>query len=225
MARRQSKLEELADQLGNQYETETKIITADLASSEGVQLVLDQSKGIDIGLFVASAGFGTSGAFLKSNLEEELDMLQVNCNTVLKMTHHFAQQFASRQKGGIILMGSLVGFQGAPYAAHYSATKAWNQTLAEALSVELKPMGIDVLSAAPGPVNSGFGKRADMQMGNAQKPENIAPSILKALGKKQTVLPGSLTKFLVYSLRTLPRWGKVRVMKLVMSGMTRHQRI
>jgi hypothetical protein len=55
-------------------------------------------------------------------------------------------------------------------------------------------------------------------------PQQVGIPILKALGQKTTVLPGFLTKFLVYSLRTVPRWGKVKIMKLVMGGMTEHQR-
>ena len=51
-------------------------------------------------------------------------------------------------------------------------------------------------------------------------PAQIGVPILKALGRKDTVLPGFLTKFLVYSLRTVPRWGKVRIMKQEMGGMT-----
>jgi short-subunit dehydrogenase len=80
------------------------------------------------------------------------------------------------------------------------------------------------LAAAPGPVKSGFEQRANMKMSMFLTPSQIAIPILKALGKKTTVLPGLLTKFLVYSLRTVPRWGKVRIMGKVMGGMTEHQR-
>jgi hypothetical protein len=55
-------------------------------------------------------------------------------------------------------------------------------------------------------------------------PEQVGVPILKALGRKTTVLPGLLTKLLVYSLRTVPRWGKVKIMEKVMGGMTEHQR-
>ncbi|UPT68195.1 MAG: SDR family NAD(P)-dependent oxidoreductase [Sphingobacteriales bacterium JAD_PAG50586_3] len=121
-------------------------------------------------------------------------------------------------------MSSMVAFQGVPYAAHYAATKAYVQTFAEALAVELKPYGVDVLAAAPGPVKSGFSSRANMKMDLALTPEQVGVPILKALGRKTTVLPGFLTKLLVYSLRTVPRWGKIRIMKMVMGGMTQHQR-
>lgn len=113
----------------------------------------------------------------------------------------------------------MVAFQGVPNAAHYAATKAYVQSLAEALSEELQPFKVAVLAAAPGPVSSGFASRAHMNMGKALTPEEVGVPILKALGKQVTVLPGWLTKLLVYSLMTLPRWGKIKVMKKVMSGM------
>lgn len=121
-------------------------------------------------------------------------------------------------------MSSMVAFQGVPFAANYAATKAYVQSLAEAIARELKPYGVDVLAAAPGPVATGFGQRANMNMDMYLTPEQIAVPILKALGRQTTILPGFLTKFLTYSLRTVPRWAKVRIMEGVMGGMTKHQR-
>ena len=63
-----------------------------------------------------------------------------------------------------------------------------------------------------------------MKMNMALTPAQVGVPILRALGRQSTVLPGFLTKYLVYSLRTVPRWGKVRIMKQVMGDMTAHQR-
>jgi short-subunit dehydrogenase len=115
------------------------------------------------------------------------------------------------------------GFQGMPNAAHYAATKAYVQALAEALYVELSPLGVDVLASAPGPTNSGFAARAGMRMGMALNPSDVAQSTLDALGRKSTVLPGFLSKLLTYALVPLPRWGRVRIMGRVMRGMTKHR--
>lgn len=217
-------LSSLAQELQVANNIQCRVVELDLSKPKSQGQLLEAVGDLDVGLAVLAAGFGTSGEFLNSKLSEELNMLDLNCRVILQQTHHFAQRFQQRGKGGIILFGSLVGFQGTPFAANYAATKAYVQTLAEALHVELKDSGVDVLSAAPGPVNSGFAKRANMQMGAALHPEDVGIPILKALGHRQTVLPGFLTKFLVGSLRMLPRWGKVRVMKLVMGGMTEHQR-
>jgi hypothetical protein len=151
-------------------------------------------------------------------------MLRVNSEALLKLTHYYSQLFSRQKHGGIILLSSIVSFQGVPYAANYAASKAYVQSLGEALAIELKPYGVDVLAAAPAPVVSGFGDRANMEMGKALTPQQIGVPILKALGRRSTVLPGFLSKLLTYSLRTVPRWGKVRIMKIVMGGMTKHQR-
>ena len=225
MARNETRLNEVADKLSQQYPIHCMVIAADLSTDEGVVQVKGMTRDKEIGLLIAAAGFGTSGEFLNADLAAELNMNQVNMNALLSLSHHFAQQFAVNKRGGLILLSSLVGFQGTPYAANYAATKAYVQSLGEALYLELKPHGVDVLAAAPGPVSSGFSTRANMQMGKTLSPETVAIESLSKLGRRGTVLPGFLTKFLVYSLRMLPRWGKVRVMRLVMGGMTKHQRI
>ena len=222
-ARRGPLLEALAAELQSLYDIQVLALEADLSKQEGIEAVTGTAEDKDIGLLVAAAGFGTSGLFIQSPLEEELDMLQVNCTSLMMLTHHFAKKFAERRRGGIILMSSMLGFHGSPFAAHYAATKCYVQSLAEGLSVELRKYGVDVLAAAPGPVHSGFADRANMQMGMAMKLKDIGIPILRALGRKGTVLPGFLTKFLTLSLRMLPRWGKVRMMSIVMGGMTKHQ--
>jgi uncharacterized protein len=215
----------IGKELQARYGIQVLVVASDLSEQAGQTAFMDATHGLAIGLFVASAGYGTSGEFHKSVLAEETTMLRLNCEALLTLTHHYSKLFVGQKRGGIILMSSLVAFQGVPYSANYAATKAYVQTLAEALAVELRPFGVDVLAAAPGPVESGFGQRANMKMDMSLTPAQIGVPILTALGRQSTVLPGFLTKFLTYSLRTVPRWGKVRIMKLVMGGMTRHQRV
>jgi uncharacterized protein len=117
-------------------------------------------------------------------------------------------------------MSSIVGFQGMPNAAHYAATKAYVQTLAEALHFELAPLGIDVLASAPGPTRSGFAERAGMRMNKALQAKDVVLPTLSALGHRPTVLPGLLTKALTFSLWPLPRSKRVMIMGRVMKGMT-----
>jgi short-subunit dehydrogenase len=223
-ARQQDQLQQLADELTQKHGINVIAVPADVSTAEGINSIIETSRFKEVGLLVASAGYGTSGSFLDSSVHSERNMLSVNCDAVLTLVHHFSQVFAAQKRGGIVMLSSLVAFQGVPYSANYAATKAYVQSLAEALHVELKPLGVDVLAAAPGPVNSGFAGRADMKMGNVLNPKDIGVPILRALGRNSTVLPGILSKVLVYSLRTIPRWAKVRAMKVVMGGMTRHQR-
>jgi len=220
-ARRKDVLADLATNLSGVHGLEVRPVACDLGTPEGVALLEDATDGLDAGLLVASAGFGTSGPFLSSALSAELGMIDLNCRAVAALTHSFGNRFVRRGGGGIVLLSSLVAFQGVPRAANYAATKAYVQTFAEGLRQELSGAGVDVLAVAPGPVQSGFGQRANMQMGMAQTPGEVARGALRALGTRGTVRPGFLAQCLELALKPLPRSGRVRVMGLVMGGMTK----
>lgn len=222
IARRRELLETLGNELRESFGIATIPMTADLAQVEAVAAIEARTAELEVGLLVAAAGFGTAGSFLESDPAIEEEMLAVNCRAVLQLSRRYGRRFARQGRGGIILFGSLVGYQGTPRAAHYAATKAYVQTLAEALHVELSPKGVDVLSSAPGPVRSGFGDRARMVMGAAATPETVARATLAALGRSMTVTPGALSKLLTWSLMTAPRSLRVRIMARIMGGMTAH---
>lgn len=222
-ARTEPTLHTLKTNLESKYHIQAKTIAADVGTEKGIQAIIGGTKELKVGLFIAAAGFGTSGKMVNASLKEEVNLVQVNCVGVLKLTHHFSRLFTLQRSGGIILLSSMVAFQGVPYSANYAASKAYIQSLAEGLARELKPCNVHLLAAAPGPVASGFGLRANMKMNISMQPSDIGTSILKALGRKTTVLPGALTKILVYSLKMLPRSAKVRIMEKVMSGFIKHQ--
>jgi len=178
---------------------------------------------LDVGTFVAAAGFGTSGSFIRNEISTELEMIDLNCRAMVALAHCFSRRFADRKRGAIVLMSSLLAFQGVPRASNYAATKAFVQTFAEGLRIELRPCGVDVIASAPGPVRSGFEARANMRLGQAADPSVVASQTLAALGRKATVRPGGLTKLLEAALNPLPRSGRVRIMQAVMGGITRHQ--
>ena len=219
VARRRPLLEELISQLWQRKPIETLVLELDLASEDAPEALVAATRDLDVGLLVCAAGFGSSGSFVDAELGHELEMVRVNCCALMTLSWHFGRRFAARGRGGLVLMSSLVAFQGVPQAAHYSATKAYVQNLAEAMRIELAPRGVDVIASAPGPVHTGFAKRARMNMGLAQQPDRVARATLRALGRRGTVRPGWLSKLLEWSLKSLPRPGRVWMMGKVMSGM------
>ncbi|MEL7368500.1 MAG: SDR family NAD(P)-dependent oxidoreductase [Myxococcota bacterium] len=223
VARREAILGEMANAIRTRSGVEVTLLAADLSQRASVQHVLDATAALDVGLLVAAAGFGTSGDLIDGDLEQELNMVDVNCRALLHMVHAFGRRLRDRGRGGIILMSSLVGFQGVPRAANYAGTKAYVQSLAEGLSHELGPLGVDVIASAPGPVHSGFAARANMRMSSALTPKVVARETLARLGHARVVRPGFMTKFLLLSLSLLPRWMRVRIVGQVMYGMTKHQ--
>jgi uncharacterized protein len=222
VARRREILEHLAADLSHRYHVKTEIVSVDLSENGAPDRLITATQTLEVGLLVAAAGFGTSGEFNSIDVDRELAMIDVNCRAVVALSHHFASRFVAQKHGGLILMSSLVAFQGVPRAATYAATKAFIQSFAEGLRMELAPFGVDVVASAPGPVRSGFEARADMKMGIALDAGAVARETVSALGRKGTVRPGFLSKFLEASLWPLPRQGRVRMMGLIMGGMTKH---
>ena len=221
VARREAKLAEVARECAN-YGVQATPYAADLSDPAAVAATMNACEASDVGLFVAAAGFGASGMFIDNDLDVELNMIDLNCRSLAHMTHGFGGRFARRGRGGIVLMSSLVAFQGVPRAANYAATKAYVQSLAEGIWAELKPLGVSVLASAPGPVKSGFGARAGMAITTGQTPEEVAEGTLNALGRRATVRPGLLAKLLELSLSPLPRSARIFAMGRAMAGMTAH---
>lgn len=221
VARRQDRLDDLANELDVKHGVRCRVIVKDL-SLHGAMAELDnQTQELDIGLVVAAAGFGSIGNLHDQALDSELEMVQVNVCATLEASYLFGRRLAKRGGGGLVLFSSVVAFQGVPGSANYAATKAYVQSLAEALHTEFAPSGVRVIACAPGPVDTGFAARAGMRMGKALTPEQVVSPIWDALeAHHRTVRPGWFSKLLGWSLSTLPRAGRILVLTKVMQGMT-----
>lgn len=223
VARRAERLHALSQELTRRYPIAVRVLPADLASKSSASALLAATADLDVGLLVAAAGFGSSGPALQTHDATEAELVEVNCAAVLQQSLHFGRRLADRRRGGIVLLSSVLAFQGTPYSANYAASKAYIQALAEGLGEELRGAGVDVLSVAPGPIASGFAARAQMQLGQTMTPAVVARVSLAALGKQRTVRPGWLSKVLGWGLSTAPRFLRVRIIGSIMKGMTSQQ--
>jgi uncharacterized protein len=220
VARRGAQLDDLAADLESRHCVRTRVLAVDLASAAGRDTVRDRTADLDVGLLVANAGYGTSGPLHTADSEDERDLLAVNAQAVLDLTQHFAGRLVARGRGGMILLSSIVALQGVAGTANYAASKAYVHTLGEGLHDELRPHGVDVLIAAPGPVASGFGSRAGLNE-TGMVPDEVARATLAALGRRRLVRPGRLSKLLGWSLAVAPRRVRSRILARVIAGFTR----
>lgn len=220
VARRQDRLNTLANTLEAKYKILCPVVNADLSSADQLEGLLQITDKLDIGLLVCNAGFGTAGNFLDAEIENEMNMLSVNCKAVSTLVHHFGQKFKTKGVGGVILLSSIVATQGVARAAHYAATKAYVHTLGEGLQQEWHGSGLDLLIVAPGPVETGFAQRSKMQLGKTVSPEVVAKQSLQALGRQHLVHPGWLAKCMALALSTAPRVLRVKIMSAIMGSMT-----
>lgn len=219
VARREAQLAETAERL-RALGCEVRTIVTDLSTTEGRARVVNETAHIDVGMLVNSAGYGAAGSFLAADPLSAADMIEVNCTAVVALAHAFSERFARRGGGALVFLSSIVAFQGVAQQAVYSATKGFIQTFAEALRLELAPVGIDVLAVAPGPVNTGFARRAGMRAGGASA-QTVARATVRAIGRRGTVRPGLVAAALELGLK-LPRWARSRILSMVIASMVEH---
>jgi uncharacterized protein len=192
----------------------------DLTGPGAVDRLLAEVDARDAGLVVHAAGFGLGGPHADLALADHLEMLDLNCRTTVELTHGLARRYRARGRGGIVLLGSVVGFSGVPWAAHYAATKAFVLTLGEALQSELAGTGVEVTVIAPGPTHSGFGARAGMMITAGASPDQVARGIVARLGRPGVVLPDWFAWMIRWSTVFAPRRLAVAILGRVMGGMT-----
>ncbi len=215
IARRLDKLNELGDQLKQDYRVQVKTVSLDLANLNAVKSSIEELTE-EIGLLVYNAAFSPIGYFKDVPTDQLLQATDVNVKTPLLMVKILAKPMLARKRGGIILMSSLSGLQGSPKIATYSATKAFNTTLAEALWREFKEHNVDVMACIAGAIRTpGYiaSQNGQPDAPGTLNPDEVVKKALQGLGKGPLVVPGFFNRIarLIMS-RILPRKTSISIM-------------
>src|SRR5688572_519480 len=163
VARDATRLATLADEVGAAHGVRTEVLPADLATDEGVAAVEERlSRDAEpVDLLVNNAGFGHRGRFLDVPVTDEVTMLRVHVEAVLRLTTAAVRGMRSRGRGGVVNVASVAAF--CPRGT-YGASKAWVVSFSEAVRQDLAGTGVNVLALCPGFTHSEFHGRAGMDM-------------------------------------------------------------
>jgi short-subunit dehydrogenase len=115
-----------------------------------------RERGIAIDILINNAGHGLQGTFVDGTLDAALAMLQLDVVSLTAVTHVFGQDMRTRGRGKILLVASLLAYQGVEKFAVYAAAKAYVLRLGEGLHRELKRHGVTVTALCPGMSDTGF---------------------------------------------------------------------
>jgi short-subunit dehydrogenase len=212
--RNQLKLTEITDDFQEKFDIYVKIISKDLSKSNSPEEIFTelQQEGIQVDVLVNNVGFGTYGLFNETNLNDELEMLQVNLVCLTHLTKLFLKNMVKQGDGKILNVASSAAFQPGPLMAVYFATKAYVLSFSEALANELQGTGVTVTVMCPGTTQSAFHERTGMadseliKKKNMMDAETVARIGYHALMKGKTiVIPGILNKILAKIVRFIPR--------------------
>jgi short-subunit dehydrogenase len=212
VARREDRLQLLANQIASAGARKPLVIVADLAQPGAARLIGDtlSSHGAEPQYVVNNAGFGLAGLAAARDRNEQLAMIDVNVRALTELSLAFVDSLA-RHRGGLLNVGSMAGFLPGPGMAVYYATKAYVLSFSEALHSELKPRGVRVTVLCPGPVPTEFAERAGVSGGLApglltQSAERVAELGYRGLmAGRRTVIPGLANKLVTVLIRIVPR--------------------
>jgi short-subunit dehydrogenase len=175
-------------------------VQADLATQRGVEHLWERVRGLGrpVDAIAINAGVGVGGPFLETDLAKEINMINLNVTGAVHLAKLVVKDMAQRGEGKILITSSIAAEMPAPFEAVYGATKAFLLSFAEALRNELKDTRITVTALQPGPTDTNFFHRAEMddtKVGADKKddPADVARDGFEALmAGKDHVVAGSL---------------------------------
>ena len=229
VARRKQRLNELARELSAEYGIRAETIASDLSKPASRARIPGRitELGLDVDILVNNAGFATGGAFAKSDPGRELEQVQVLVETVVALTSAFLPQMVERRRGAILNVASTAAMQPLPYAAGYSAAKAYVLTFSEAIHQEVAGQGVTVTALCPGPVDTEFWDVADWQVAGGRSFEKAFPAKVSAPdvaragvegldAGRRVVVPGLPMRAAMLAARYVPHAVKLPVVERVM---------
>lgn len=215
VARREAKLQTLAQELRQGCGVDIKVLATDLSASDGVRKVIKECERLEVGLLVNNAGSELHGSFFYDALERHNQCLQLNVVAVTELAHAFGRRFCEQGRGGIVFVSSLSSM-GVPCLATYSSSKAFVTTLAVTLWEEVMRKGVDVLALEPGFVASEMTLRPGQVEYNygalLMDTEVCVKEALEVLGKKVVYTPGWWYRIAKHLFCLLPRLLGVRLL-------------
>jgi hypothetical protein len=210
VARRRERLDDLANQVGEEYSVAVEVLPLDLSDSKARAKLAHRLRSEPIGGLCNSAGFGTSGVFHELPVDRESEEVTLNALVLMELTHATLPGMVERGAGAVMNIASIAGFQPVPYMAVYSATKAFVQTFSEAVHEELHGTGVSVTCLCPGPVPTEWAEIANAERFSiplAQvSPRDVAEAAIGGmLSGRRTVVPGVVPKVVSTGGRFVPR--------------------
>lgn len=204
VARNKKEMERIKKELN----VNVKIISLDLTKEENVYKLYEETKDDNIDILINNAGFGLFGTFTETNLDRELEMIDLNIKAYHILTKLFLRDFIKKDSGYILNVCSSAGFMAGPRLSTYYATKNYITKLTMAINEELRQAGSNVSISAlcPGPVNTNFNKVAHGEFSIREAdPAYVAKyAIDKMFARKMLIVPTFKMKLTFFASRFAP---------------------
>jgi len=216
VARSASLLENLKSTIENDFKVEVYWLDLDLSELNAPKKLLEfcQNHKIPVSILINNAGYGLFGDFQESDLDKEMNMLDLNIGSLVRLSHLFIPELKKNEKAYILNIASTAAYQTVPQLNAYSASKAFVLSFSRGLSFELKNTSISVTCLSPGSTKTDFMERAEMKnpkiLATAEKlgmnPEDVAKIGLDAMFKGiPEIIPGLINWVGAFLTRLIPK--------------------
>ncbi|MBN1634305.1 MAG: SDR family oxidoreductase [Ignavibacteria bacterium] len=225
VARNKNKLDELKNELENQFGVSVYTIGKDLSSRESARELYEETKkqNIPVEYLINNAGFGDFGMFTDTDWDKEERMINLNIKTLTLLTKLCIRDMAERGSGKIMNVASTAAFQPGPLMAVYCSTKSYVLNFSQAINNEVKSRGVTVTALCPGPTESGFQDASGMKESKIvtklkmPSSKTVAEYGYKAMMKgKPVAIHGFINRMLALSVRFMPRNVVVKVTRILL---------
>lgn len=211
-ARREDRLNALAEELDRLHGAKTLVVAGDLADPDMPRRLFDavQQAELDVALLVNNAGFGQVASIDELDPERDISVVDVNIRALTELTYLFLGPMRERGEGSILNVASVVAFQPVAYMAVYAASKAYVMHFTEGLWAELRGTGVQITALCPGTTETEFFDQAGVSGWLSKHASQTAAKVvrngLKAVEKKRPVVVSGWRNKLLASLhRYFPR--------------------
>ncbi|PLK42484.1 SDR family oxidoreductase [Emticicia sp. TH156] len=190
VARSHKKLDEAVRSLSSAYQIQVIPLAKDLFKRKAAFEVYDfvKSQGIEIDILINDAGQGQYGEFINTDLEREIDIIELNIISLVTLTKLFLIDMVGRKNGKILNLASIASKVPGPFQSVYHGTKAFVHSFTEAIRAEVKESGVVITSLLPGATATDFFRKANMleskviqDPGKLSDPADVALDGYKAL--------------------------------------------
>lgn len=217
VARREEKLQALADELATAHAIRAEVLAADLADPASRAEVIEavEERGLTIDVLVNNAGLSTAGPVHRSDVDDELRMVRVDVEAVVDLCSRVLPAMVERGRGAVMNVASVGSFQPLPGQAGYGASKAFVLAYTQGIQGELKGTGVTISALCPGPVRTGFGEAAGLDPAASEaalpsfmwvEAEEVARAGVAGLDKgRGVVIPGPANAVAAQFGRIAPR--------------------
>ena len=204
VARRGERLAKLRSELDGK----PHILPLDLSKQENCIRLYEMLKGENIDILINNAGFGQFGYFTETELDRELEMIDLNIRAPHILTKLFLKDFVARNSGYILNVASSAAFLPGPLMSVYYSTKAYLYRLTAAIYEELrrKKSAVYIGALCPGPVTTEFNHRAGVSFAiKSLSSDEVAKYAIKQMFKKKLVIiPGTTIRLGTFFQRFVP---------------------